>query len=151
MGLLMAGLVIILDQASKFIVRDWLEGGAQAILPFLNFVTAWNPGVAFSFLADGGNAGKWFLTVTALIVSLVLLRWLFRAENILAAVGIGLVIGGALGNVIDRLIYGAVFDFIDVFWGNYHWPAFNIADSSITIGVTFLLIDGLFPKAKSAK
>jgi len=144
-------LIVIADQWSKEIVRVWLEGGAQSLTSFLNFVTAWNPGVAFSFFDEGGTQGKWMLIIVSLAVCLILLRWLNRADNWLTGIGIGLIVGGALGNVIDRFRFSAVFDFIDFYIGEYHWPAFNLADSAITIGVACLILDGLFPKDKGAK
>jgi signal peptidase II len=90
------------------------------------------------------ETGPWILSAVALIIALGLAFWLTRVTHLLTALGVGLVIGGALGNVIDRLRFGAVFDFLDFYVGTYHWPAFNVADSCITIGVVLLLWDGLF-------
>ncbi|MBL8709460.1 MAG: signal peptidase II, partial [Rhodospirillaceae bacterium] len=111
------------------------------ILPSLNIVMAWNTGVSFSMLRD---TGPWLLAGLAIAVSLGLLAWLVRLAEPLPAYGIGLVVGGAIGNVIDRFRFGAVFDFIDFYVGDWHWPAFNLADSAISIGVALLLFDGLF-------
>jgi signal peptidase II len=123
------------------------------VLPVFSLVSAWNTGVSFSMLR---NAGPWLLSGGAILVSVGLLAWLTRIETLLTAMGIGCVAGGALGNVIDRLRAGAVFDFLDFYirqadGREWHWPAFNLADSGITVGVVLLLIDGLFHRAGSAK
>ena len=141
-----AVLAILADQASK----NWLLAGpmhepqAFEITPFFNVVSAWNKGVSFSMFWISAENGPWILSAVALVIALGLVFWLTRVTHFLTALGIGLVIGGALGNVIDRLRFGAVFDFLDFYVGTYHWPAFNVADSCITIGVVLLLWDGLF-------
>lgn len=146
LGASMAILAILADQASK----HWLLTGPLQepqvfeLTPFFNVVSAWNKGVSFSMFRTSAQTGPWILSAVALVISLGLAAWLTRVRQPLVAVGIGLVIGGALGNVIDRLRFGAVFDFLDFYVGGYHWPAFNLADSCITIGVVLLLWDGLF-------
>jgi signal peptidase II len=153
LGSILAGVTILADQASKW----WLLSGLMQqprvieITPFFNLVTAWNRGVSFSLLHTDSASGPFILSAISVIISIVLAIWLLRVGKPLAAVGIGLVIGGALGNVIDRLRFGAVFDFLDVYWGNYHWPAFNLADSAITTGVVLLLLDGLFHGSEQGK
>lgn len=144
-------LVLSADQISKEIVRRFLEGGAAAILPSFNLVSAWNRGVAFSLFRQDGAGGKWILIIASLAICVFLARWLRQAETWLTALGIGLILGGALGNILDRLRFSAVFDFVDLYWGTYHWPAFNLADSAIVTGVACLLFHGLFPGAKGAK
>jgi len=141
--------VVACDQGSK-----WLLSGAlhpevpQPVLPFLSLLLRHNTGAAFSFLSDAGGWQRWFFVVLALGVSAVVVLWLrqlTRAQRILA-VSLALVLGGALGNVIDRIRLGYVVDFIDVFYDKWHWPTFNIADSAITIGITLMLIDAFFIK-----
>jgi signal peptidase II len=114
------------------------------VLPFLNIVEVWNLGVSFGLLASNSSLGRWFLIVLALVITGFLLAWLWRLTELWPAMAIGLVIGGALGNVLDRLWLGAVYDFIDLHITGYHWPAFNLADSAITIGVVILVADALF-------
>ncbi|HLY78168.1 MAG TPA: signal peptidase II, partial [Caulobacteraceae bacterium] len=105
---------------------------------------AWNKGVGFSLLTLEGPLGPYLLSGLALVITAALLVWLFRLDRLTPAIGLGLVIGGALGNVIDRIRLGAVFDFLDVHVGDYHWPAFNLADSALSLGVVLLVLDGLF-------
>jgi signal peptidase II len=139
-------LVIALDQATKLWVSARLELFERVeLLPFLNLVLVYNPGAAFSFLSDASGWQRWFFTALALVVSIVILVWLsrLRVEERAPAIGLALVLGGALGNVWDRLQHGHVIDFIDVYYRDWHWPAFNVADSAITIGVVFLIYDAL--------
>lgn len=153
LGGVLAGLVILADQVSKW----WLLTGLMAqpqvieITPFFNLVAAWNRGVSFSLFHNEAASGPFILSAIAIVISVALMAWLTRIRHILAAAGTGLVIGGALGNVIDRLRFGAVFDFLDVYWGTYHWPAFNLADSAIVLGVVLLMWDGLFHGTERGK
>ena len=143
--LVIAGLVILLDQASKQLAEAALVlHQPVAVLPFFNLTLAYNEGAAFSFLAGAGGWQRWFLTAVALVVSVFLLLWLrrLRADEKIAAWGLSLVLGGALGNVIDRLLHGHVIDFLDVYYRQWHWPAFNLADSAISLGIVLLLLDG---------
>ncbi|MBI3772300.1 MAG: lipoprotein signal peptidase [Gammaproteobacteria bacterium] len=138
--------VIALDQITKNIVVSMLPPYSPVeLLPGLNFMLAYNTGAAFSFLADAGGWQRWFFVTLALAVSVFIVLWIKRltvAER-WVVVGLTLVLGGALGNVWDRIVIGHVVDFIDVYYEQWHWPAFNIADSAITVGVVLLLIDGL--------
>ena len=106
---------------------------------------AHNYGAAFSFLSDAGGWQRWLFTGLALVVTVVLIVWLFRlpAKEKLTAAALGLIIGGAVGNLIDRIMNGYVVDFIDVYYLDWHWPAFNVADSAITGGVILMLLDAL--------
>jgi len=113
---------------------------------WLNLVMTWNHGISFGLLS--GQAMPYLLIALALAMVAMLVIWLVRDQRTSAALWLGLVIGGALGNVLDRLRLGAVADFIDVHIGVWHWPAFNVADSAITIGVALILIDGLFGRAE---
>lgn len=151
LGLGIAGLVVVLDQISKPLMRDWLTVGDIQLTSFLSLVKAWNRGVGFSLLTMNLPSGPYLLSALALAIAGAMLIWLFRVGRAVLALAIGLVIGGALGNVIDRLRLGAVFDFIDVHLGGYHWPAFNLADSALSIGVLLLIIDGLFDGGGKSK
>lgn len=136
--------VIFADQLTKVVMNNWLNlYETVALTPFLNLTLAYNSGAAFSFLAGAGGWQRWFFTVLAIVIVSVLLVWLNRLKQHVntEAIAISLIIGGAIGNVIDRVLYGHVIDFIDVYVGSYHWPAFNIADSAIFIGAALLIID----------
>ena len=151
LGLGIAGLVIVLDQISKPMMRDWLSAGDVELTSFLSLISAWNHGVGFSLLTMTLPSGPYILSGLALAIAAGMLVWLLRVKRSVPAVALGLVIGGALGNVVDRLRLGAVFDFIDFHLGSYHWPAFNLADSALSIGVVLLIIDGLFDGGGKSK
>ena len=121
-----------------------------AVLPFFNITLAYNHGAAFSFLASESGWQRWFFTGLAVVVSIVLLVWLKRLKTDakLEAISLALILGGALGNVIDRVVHGYVIDFIDVYYGTYHWPAFNVADSAICIGAILLILDSFRNKTE---
>jgi signal peptidase II len=144
-----AAVVFIADQATKLVVRATID--PRASIPildgFINLVHVRNPGAAFSFLAQAPAwfRGPFFLGITIIAV-VVLLYVIARApaEDRLVRIALGGVLGGALGNLLDRLIYGEVTDFVDVHWHDYHWPAFNVADSSITLAVIAVVIQALF-------
>ena len=150
LGLSVALLVGVLDQISKQILMDWLAQSPRGIevTGFFNLVTVWNRGVSFGMFNSAGDAGPWILSALAVAISIGLVVWMRRAESRMLAVALGLVVGGALGNVVDRMVYGAVYDFLDVHAWGYHWPAFNLADSAITLGVLGILADGLFTRRK---
>ncbi len=139
-----AALTIGLDHLTKWLASAHLVyADPQAILPFFNLTLLHNTGAAFSFLAHADGWQRWAFAGLALAVVLVLLIWLLRlprGEGCLAKLGIVLVIGGAIGNLIDRLTTGYVVDFLDFHAYGYHWPAFNVADSAITIGVLLLVL-----------
>lgn len=137
-------IVFILDQWTKYeIVATMRLGESIQILPFFNFTYVHNYGAAFSILYDAGGWQVYFLSAVALIVSVVILWWLRQSTKtqVLLPVAFSFILGGALGNVFDRLIYGYVIDFLDFYYATYHWPAFNIADSAIFIGASLLIID----------
>ncbi len=136
--------VLILDQCTKLLADAMLSMHQSVVLlPFLALRKAYNYGAAFSFLGDASGWQRWFFIVLALGVMGVLVTWLRRLPpgNTGARVALVLILGGAAGNVIDRLVYGYVIDFIDVFYGSWHWPTFNIADSAISVGAFLLLLD----------
>lgn len=137
----LAALVIGGDQATKlWVLARFHFGEVLAITDFFNLVLVYNRGAAFSFLADAGGWQKWFFVVLALAISTWLIVLIRRhAQERLMPAALALVMGGALGNVIDRLRFGAVVDFLDFHLAGWHWPAFNVADSAITVGVALLL------------
>lgn len=139
-------LVVLLDQSSKQLIEaSLLVYETVSMLPFFNLTLAYNEGAAFSFLSDQGGWQRWFFALTAILVTSVLVVWLSRLRNErLLAISLSLVIGGAVGNLIDRLTFGHVIDFLDLYYGDYHWPAFNVADIAITFGVILLFVDALF-------
>ena len=140
----LSALVIVLDQWSKtYFNSAYQYGEIREVIPgLLNFVLAYNPGAAFSFLADAGGWQKFFFTGLAFAVSGWLGWQMVRgAQSVLMNLASALIIGGALGNVIDRLIHGHVIDFIQVYYQTYYWPAFNIADSAICAGAALMVLD----------
>jgi signal peptidase II len=141
----LAGLVVILDQLSKWVVLENIRFGETIyVTPFWNWVLTYNPGAAFSFLADQPGWQRWLFTALALAVSAWIALELRRhPEQKLLSLALALVMGGALGNVIDRVRFGAVVDFIQWHVAGYYWPAFNVADSAITIGAILLVISTL--------
>lgn len=146
-----AGLVIVLDQLSKWLVLGHIGYGEVIyVAPFWNWVLAFNPGAAFSFLADQPGWQRWLFTLLALGVSgWIAVELRKHPEQKLFALALTLVMGGALGNVIDRVRFGAVVDFIQWHVAGYYWPAFNVADSAICIGAVLLLWGQLTVKAEN--
>lgn len=140
--LAVAAVVVVLDQATKqWVVESFRLMESLPVTPFFNLVLVLNPGASFSFLAGAGGWQKWFFIVLALAVSgwlTVMLRQ--HAGERLLPLALALILGGALGNVIDRLRFDAVVDFLDFHFAGYHWPAFNVADSAITVGVVLMLL-----------
>jgi signal peptidase II len=139
----LAVVVVVLDQATKLLALYYLQHGPVAVAPFLNLALAFNPGAAFSFLADAGGWQNLLFVAIAIVVSIVILvmTWRLGAGDTQVAAGLMLVLGGAIGNVIDRLRFGHVVDFIDVYYETWHWPTFNVADSAITVGAVLLVLD----------
>ena len=145
----LSGLVVVLDQVSKWVMVSWLSlYETVAVFPYFNLTMAHNKGAAFSFLAGAGGWQRWFFIVLTTVISTVLFIWLKKlsTQAKLEAISISLILGGAIGNVIDRIYFGYVIDFLDVYVGSYHWPAFNIADSAICIGAALLIIDSFISK-----
>jgi signal peptidase II len=136
----LAVLVIVLDQASKAWILSVLRpGDSLPVLPFLHFSLTHNSGVSYGLFNNFGSAGRWLLSLFALIVAGTLAYWVWKAEKRLSALGVGLIIGGALGNLIDRVRMGAVVDFVD-FGKLFPW-IFNVADSAISVGVVLFLLE----------
>lgn len=149
---LLALAVLVADQASKAWLIGWMEslGGYLQVTGFFNLVMVWNRGISFG-LFQSGETGRYVLAGFAIVVSIGLLVWLRRGQPPLTALGIGAVLGGAIGNVLDRLGRGAVADFFDFHVFGYHWPAFNVADAAITLGVFAILLDGFRGGAQAAR
>ena len=144
--------VLAVDLWTKSLAENALQLYQRIeVLPFFNFTLAYNSGAAFSFLADAGGWQRWFFTVIALVASVVIVGWLLklRGER-MVAIALALILGGALGNLWDRVMLGHVVDFLDFHWAGYHFPAFNIADSAITVGAVLLIIDMFIGRDKSA-
>jgi signal peptidase II len=146
--LAIAIITLLLDQLSKWSALSNLQMGVpEPVLPFMNWLLLFNPGAAFSFLAQGSGWQRWFFTALGLLASVYIVIMLRKNQgDRLLCVALSLILGGALGNVLDRLMYGAVVDFIDLHYANWHWPAFNVADSAICIGAV-LIIYGEFKKS----
>ncbi|MAL99483.1 MAG: signal peptidase II [Alteromonadaceae bacterium] len=140
----LSAVVVLLDLGSKAYMTATLQyAESQPVLPFFNLTLLHNTGAAFSFLAGSGGWQRWFFIMLAVVVSTVLVVWLARiprSERWLP-VSLALVLGGALGNVYDRIVHGYVVDFLHFYWGSYHFPAFNIADTAISIGAVMMAID----------
>jgi len=144
MGLVLA--TVVADQVSKeLLLRFLLKSGAivRVLDDFFRLVVVWNTGVSFGFLGGDRPLPPLLLSAVAVAVCIGLFLWLRRIDRPLTAWGIGLVMGGAIGNVIDRARWGAVFDFADFHVRQWHWPAFNVADSAIVVGVGLMLVDSL--------
>lgn len=177
---LLLGLVIILsviigDQYTKWLAIDvlhtaganpgffdWLTSanhdypvmrdpfGEQTLLPVLNLVLVWNHGISFGMMGDGSHMAMLFIALS-LVIAMLLLLWLVMSQQKIIAVSLALIIGGALGNVVDRVRFDAVADFIDFHLGSHHWPAFNVADSCIVIGAGILMLLSLLQKDDASK
>ncbi len=150
-GLPVAAAIIALDQATKFwVVLDIMSPPRIIeVTSFFNLVMVWNRGASFGLFASQSPWTPVFLGCLAVLISVALGVWMYRATSRWLATALGMVIGGALGNAIDRVLYGAVADFLDFHAYGYHWPAFNVADISISVGVVMLLFDGLIEKRRN--
>lgn len=149
--LAVAAAVLLTDQLSKIIIERELDAGdVHTVTGFFNIVLAYNKGAAFSFLASASGWQQQFLTVVGVAASLFILFLLARhGTQKLFSLALALILGGALGNVIDRVVYGHVIDFLDLHWRGWHWPAFNLADSAIVGGALLLILDELLRVRRS--
>lgn len=139
----LALLVLLLDQFTKVLVLGAFQlGDSTPIASFFNLVRVHNHGAAFSFLAGAGGWQRWFFTVIG-VGAAIFMVWMLRAHpgQKLFSLAISLILGGAIGNVIDRLVHGYVVDFLDFYWGTWHFPAFNVADAGISVGAALLILD----------
>jgi len=153
--LLIGGIVVFFDQLTKILVVKLLPlYSSVAIIPgFFNLVHVRNTGAAFSFLAGGYSSGRQIFFVAVSLVGIGVIFYVYRGlkkEDKWAKIALALIFGGAVGNLIDRLRLGEVIDFLDVYVGKYHWPAFNVADSAITVGAVILLLFLFLPKSKDS-
>ena len=144
----LAALIIVLDQVSKLLISGhFVYGESLRITGFFNLVLAHNTGAAFSFLDNAGGWQRWMFTAIAIVASIWIVRLLRQhAQQTTFCLALALVLGGALGNLIDRVAYGYVVDFLDFYWNSYHFPAFNVADSAISVGAALLLLDSFKKK-----
>jgi len=158
-GLAAAAFALTLDQLSKFVLlygfgfKDMTQGQAVEVLPFFNLIMAWNPGISYGLFPAHTRLGSLVLVFLSFLAVIGLGWWLWNAPRRALSVGLGLVIGGAIGNnLIDRLIYGRVADFVQFYAFNYSWYVFNVADAAITFGVIALLYDALMrPDTKTER
>jgi len=148
-GLAIALTVVAFDQATKMWALESFFSPPRIIevLPWFNLVPVWNTGISFGMLADYSDWMPGIISGLTIIISLVLLAWLFVAVSVSIKLALSLILGGAVGNIIDRIRFGAVIDFVDIHFFDFHWPAFNVADSAITIGVALFLLDGFLKKS----
>ncbi|MBJ26116.1 MAG: signal peptidase II [Alphaproteobacteria bacterium] len=152
-GLFIVLITILIDQITKLIAISylWEPTTTLNLFSFLSFTPVENRGISFGFFQESGDIGRWLISFFAITVSIVLIFWLRKQRYKFSSFYIGLVIGGALGNVIDRLRQGWVIDFIDFYVGSWHWPAFNLADAFITSGLFLLFIHNLLRPQKQNK
>ena len=150
-----AAAAIVLDQVTKLWIVDSIpNGGSMTVLPVLNIIHTYNPGAAWSMFANAGGAQRWVFSGLAVVVTVVLVYWLRRlalSSQRLLVLGLTLILGGAIGNVIDRLRLGHVVDFVQVHWGASYFPAFNVADSAISVGAVFVVLDALLEAQRERK
>ena len=155
MWVVVALVIVIADQVTKWAVIQWIPlYGNVPLNSFINLTHQQNSGAAFSFLADAGGWQRWFFVVLAPIVSVVITVWLWRIRSegqLVLSAGLALVLGGAVGNLVDRIMLGYVTDFFQVWFGSWAFPSFNVADAGITVGAAFLIIDGIFFSGKEER
>lgn len=151
-GFLLALVVLVADQLSKWWILESFhlaDKGSVALLPFLNFTMVWNKGVSMGLFNDGGDMSRWILTILTAVVTIILIVWLARGADKWLSLALGGIIGGAIGNIIDRIVHGAVVDFVHLHAFNWSFYVFNVADAMISLGVIILLFDGLRKEDKS--
>jgi len=148
----LSALIIVLDQLSKYWAVTQLPFHQTVnVMPYFDWYLTYNRGAAFSFLADAGGWQRWFFTITTIVISVVILFWIKKLEpsERMTAIPLSLILGGAIGNLIDRIYLGHVVDYVQVWLGNYPWPAFNIADAAISVGAVILILSSLTDSKKS--
>lgn len=133
---------LILDQVSKWVILLEVMDPPRriAVLPFMDLVLTWNPGISFGLFGDGSLSAWVFIALSA-VISAGLVVWMLRSDSVWLAIALGLIVGGAIGNIVDRLVHGAVVDFVLLYAGSWSWPVFNVADMAITAGVAMVLLD----------
>lgn len=162
LGVVVAAVAVVVDQVSKYVIVEhvmrpegvvgtpYLTSKLIPLIPFFQLRLSWNPGISFSMFNSGDSTTTAILLVVQITVSLVLIWWLRSLESRWLQVACGLVIGGALGNVIDRAMFGAVADFLDFYVGEWHFPTFNVADSCISVGAAMWLLDAVLARPHDA-
>jgi len=153
-GFVVALLTLIVDQATKLyflFVFDLPVREPLVVNPFVNLIVVWNRGISYGLFQQNSELGRWGLIVISILAAIGLSVWIRRTNAKLLAVSLGLIVGGAIGNVIDRLAYGAVFDFIQFHIGSWSWYVFNVADAAIVAGVVGLLYDSFVLEGRRAK
>jgi signal peptidase II len=151
LGVAVVLVVFLADQALKLWLLFGLrlaESGPFAVTPFMNIVLAWNRGISYGLFQQGTDIGRWALVVISFVAAVWLWRWMWREQRPLSVVSLALLVGGALGNGLDRAVYGAVVDFVHLHYGNFSWYIFNIADAAIVVGVVGLLYESFRPDAE---
>jgi signal peptidase II len=149
-GLSVAAVVVVVDQLTKLWILGTIDAGTGvAATAFFNIVLMFNTGISFS-LFQSPTWGRWVFSIIALAVVVGLAIWLRRAQTRWLTIALGGVIGGAVGNTVDRIVHGGVVDFLDFHVAGYHWPAFNVADSAIVVGVIMILVEGLVFRPNAA-
>lgn len=143
-------LIVALDQLTKFLIEPWLTGQPpfEVIPGFARLVLVYNTGAAFSLLSSASGWQRWLFTGLAVVISALIVYWLKKTPRgqWTTALPLAMILGGAVGNLIDRLRFGHVIDFVDLYYGDWHWPAFNVADASISVGAAVFILAGLFQK-----
>lgn len=145
---LTAAIILIADQITKSLVLKFVAGQSIALLPFFNLVLVWNRGISFGMFSQASHYAPLVLTILSILIIGLLIGWLTRIDDKRLYIAVCAVIAGAIGNVIDRVRFGAVVDFLDFHAFGWHYPAFNIADSAIVLGVAFVLFDSIFWEPK---
>ncbi len=151
LGVTVVLVVFLADQALKLWLLFGLrlaETGPFAVTPFMNIVLAWNRGISYGLFQQHSDIGRWGLVVISIIAAIWLGRWMWREQRPLTVVSLALLVGGALGNGLDRAVYGAVVDFVHLHYGSFSWYIFNIADAAIVVGVAGLLYESFRPDAE---
>jgi signal peptidase II len=146
-------LVVVLDQLTKYLAEAQLGyADPVAVLPSFNLTLLYNRGAAFSFLSEAGGWQRWFFVTVSVLAAVLITWWLRRLtpHQWLMALALALILGGAIGNLIDRLLLGHVIDFIQLYYGSFYWPAFNIADSAITLGAALVIWDSVFTRREAS-
>lgn len=151
-GLGIAAAIVVLDQLTKWWIVETVMKPPRVIeiAPFFNLVIGWNRGISFGLFNNDSPLNSWVLPLVTVLIVCFLAVWLVRARDSLISTALGLIIGGALGNLIDRVRYGAVADFLDFHALGYHWPAFNVADAAITVGAGVLVWESLFAREEAS-
>jgi signal peptidase II len=151
LGYITAIILILADQASKWWILEKIMQPPRVITfnEYFNLVLTWNNGISFGLFNNDNKVNALVISLIAIVIIIFLIRLLSKSETKKLSIGLGMIIGGAIGNVIDRSIHGAVMDFLDVHINAYHWPAFNIADSGITVGALILVVDSLFSQRQN--